>query len=110
MSDRASEIIATGDPMKILSMAMEARFAAWDGRFCKCEQPSLHGLDLMCGNCLLENQSQVEKRERAMREPHEFVPDPDEKSAAARLGMCRLCAGWLDDPRHAVPPSGGGAK
>lgn len=97
---RASEIIARGNPEEILRMAMGARYAAWEGRFCECAEPSLHGLDLMCGECLLENQSQVEKRERAMREPHAFQPDPLEDTAAARLGMCRLCAGWEDDPRH----------
>jgi hypothetical protein len=102
VSDRAAEIIARGDPEEIVRMALGARFAAEDGRYCECEEPSLHGLDLMCGNCLLENESQIEARTKAMHEPHAFVPDPDPDSAAARTGMCRLCAGWRDDPRHAA--------
>lgn len=81
-------------------MALGARFAAEEGRYCECEEPALHGRDLMCGHCLLENLGQHEQLERMMREPHPFESHPDERSAAARLGMCRLCSGWLDDPRH----------
>ena len=93
MSDRASEIIKRGDPEEILRMAFGARMAAESGEFCECEEPSVHGLDLMCGHCLYENQGQIERRERAMREPHEFQGRSGEQ-------LCRLCAGWEDDPRH----------
>ena len=44
---RASEIIERGDPMEILRMAMGARFAAEEGRFCECIEPSLVGLDIL---------------------------------------------------------------
>ena len=81
-------------------MALGARFAAEEGRYCECVEPSLHGRDLMCGNCLLENRAQIASLEKAMREPHAFEPDPREDSAAARLGMCRLCSHWYEDPRH----------
>lgn len=81
-------------------MALGARFAAEEGRFCQCAEPDLHGRDLMCGNCLLENEGQIKRRETAMREPHPFEPDPREGSAASQMGMCNLCAMWEDDPRH----------
>lgn len=99
---KLDEIVARGDTREVLRAALGAWFAAHEGRYCECDEPSLRGLDLMCGECLLENRSQIEKRERAMREPHEFVSDPNPRSAAARLGMCRLCSGWRNDPRHAV--------
>lgn len=104
---RASEIIATGDPEAILRMALGARFAAEEGRYCECAEPSLHGRDLMCGECLLENLGQREALTRAMNEPHPFEPDPREESAAARLGMCHLCSMWEDDPRHVGQPVSG---
>lgn len=100
-SDRASEIIAQGDPGAILRMALGARFAAEAGRFCECAEPSLHGFDLMCGNCLLENEGQIERRTRQINEPHEFVPGRGD--AQKRLGMCGICSMWEDDPRHIAP-------
>lgn len=101
MSDRLTELIADGDSGEIIRVALAARFAAEEGRYCQCESPVLHGRDLMCGHCLLENEAQIAAREKAMREPHAFVADPNPESAQARLGMCRLCAHWRDDPRHA---------
>ena len=100
MADRATEIVQRGDPAEILRMAMGARFAAEEGRFCECEDPSLYGRDLMCGNCLLENQGQRDSLEASMRAPHPFKENT-RSEAARRLGMCGLCAGWKDDPRHA---------
>jgi hypothetical protein len=97
--DRAAEIIARGDPMEIVGMAMRAREAYEDGRVCECAEPSLHGRDLMCGNCLLENQGQRDALEASMRDPHPFE-ESRRSDAARRLGMCDLCAGWKDDPRH----------
>ena len=104
MSDRASEIIAKGDPEAILKMAMGAWFAADEGRYCECDEPSLHGRDLMCGNCLLENRAQIEARTREINEPHAWVPS-ERSDAARRLGMCGICSMWADDPRHAVSPA-----
>ena len=96
---RASEIIASGDPEEILMMALGARFAAEDGRFCECAKPSLHGYDLMCGECLLENEGQIERATARIREPHPFEVD-QRREASRRLGMCAICSGWQDDPRH----------
>jgi hypothetical protein len=98
-SDRAAEIIERGDAMEILRMAMGARFAADEGRFCECAEPSLHGRDLMCGNCLLENEGQRERLEALIRGPHEFVLD-ERKRGSYRLGWCGICAMPKDDPRH----------
>jgi hypothetical protein len=101
MNDRASEVIKHGDPDAIVRMALGARFAAEEGRFCECAEPSLHGFDLMCGNCLLENQGQIEKRTRQINELHEFVPGRGD--AQKRLGMCEICSMWEHDPRHIEP-------
>lgn len=101
---RASEIIARGDAEEILSMALGARFAAEEGRFCECAEPSLHGWDLMCGECLLENQGQIERLTARIREPHPFEPS-DRSDAARWLGMCGICSMWEDDPRHVPGPA-----
>lgn len=100
MSDRAAKIIATGDAEAILKMALDARFAAEEGRFCECEEPSLYGRDLMCGNCLLENEGQIERLEALIRGPHEF--EPCTRAAGRRMGWCAICAHPEDDPRHAA--------
>lgn len=102
MSDRASEIIASGDTEAVLKMALGAWFAATEGRYCECIEPSLHGHDLMCGNCLLENKGQIEAANRRIREPHQWE-EPREGSAARRLGWCRICTRPADDPRHIAP-------
>lgn len=106
MRDRASEIIASGEAEAILGMAMGAWFAADEGRYCECAEPSLHGRDLMCGNCLLENRGQIESANRRIREPHAWEP-AREGSGAARLGWCGVCTRPKDDPRHAA---GGSAE
>lgn len=95
MSDRAQEIIARGDPKEIIAMALGARFARDEGRFCDCESPSLHGFDLMCGNCLLENQEQIAKKTAHIRDPHPF--EPRDKNPL----MCDRCTMGMDHPRHA---------
>lgn len=99
-ADRAAEVIATGDAEAILKMALGAMFAAEDGRFCECAEPSLHGRDLMCGNCLLENQGQIERLEALIRGPHTF--EPSERATGRRMGWCGICAHPQDDPRHAA--------
>jgi hypothetical protein len=94
VTDKAVEIIERGDPAEILSMGLRARLAAEDGRYCECEQPILHGPDLMCGRCLLENRDQIEEATRRIREPHAFEP------GALDGRMCSVCSGWEDDARH----------
>jgi len=78
-------------------MALGARFKAERGEFCECEEPELVGLDLMCGKCLCENREQIAKRERAINEPHNFVPR-GESGIMARF--CKVCARFDDDWRH----------
>lgn len=97
MSDRASKIIASGDAEAILKMAMGAWFAADEGRFCECEEPSLYGYDLMCGNCLLENQQQIERRTALIRGPHAFEPNPRLRNSDY---WCAICSMPKVDPRH----------
>ena len=99
MSDRATEVIREGDPGAILKMALGAMFAAEEGRFCECAEPSLHGFDLMCGNCLLENEGQIERRTARIRDPHPF--ELSDRDAARRLRWCSICTMPEDDPRHA---------
>jgi hypothetical protein len=93
VKDRAQEIIARGDPATILRMGLAACEAAERGEFCECEEPSLHGRDLMCGHCLYENRGQIERWEALMRSPHPFEGKFEDH-------LCRICAGWSDDPRH----------
>lgn len=95
------EIIARGDAGEIVRVALAARFAAWEGRFCICPEPALYGYDLMCGNCLLENQEQIDRRERRIRKPHAFVLS--RRDAGRRLGWCDICTRPEDDPRHGEP-------
>ena len=92
---RASDIIERGDPQEIISMALGARFAADEGRYCRCIEPALVGYALMCGNCLLESEGQIERATRRLREPHTFVSsrEPD--------WLCDICAHESDHPRHA---------
>lgn len=96
---RADEIIRRGDPMEILRMGLGARFAAEEGRFCECDEPALTGRDLMCGNCLLENEGQIARLEALIRGSHAFE-DAREGSGARRLDYCAVCAFPRDDPRH----------
>jgi hypothetical protein len=72
----------------------ERAVLAEDGRYCECAEPVLHGFDLMCGECLLENRDQIAKREARIRAPHTFEPMTDLPY------MCAVCAGWEDDQRH----------
>lgn len=95
---RLDEIIAGGDPGEILRAALGARFAAWEGRYCECAEPSLHGFDLMCGNCLLENEGQIERKTARIRDPHPF--ELSRRDASRRLWWCDICAMPESDPRH----------
>jgi hypothetical protein len=91
LRQRADE---TGDYGLLIGVALNARFSAEDGRYCECAEPVLHGFDLMCGECLLENRDQIAKREARIRAPHTFEPMTDLPY------MCAVCAGWEDDQRH----------
>lgn len=102
---RLSDIIASGNNARIIGIALHARSEADAGRYCECEQPALTGLDLMCGECLLENLSQREKKTVWIRAPHEFVPS--ENDSMRRMEMCGRCSGWLEDPRHVAGRGGG---
>jgi hypothetical protein len=103
--DRAQQIIERGDPREIIRIALEARNQAEEGIFCECEEPILHGFDLMCGRCLRENQSQIDRRNERIQSSHAFEAMGHRGIKAL---MCRVCSGWQDDPRHASPPSKSG--
>lgn len=92
--DRLARCDETGDYGPVIMTGMNARFEAEKGHYCECEHPILTGYDLMCGDCLLENQGQIDKRMRRSREPHAFEPMPKLPI------MCNVCTGWEDDPRH----------
>lgn len=103
MEDRASEIIENGDVKQILGMALGARVAADEGRYCECAKPSVHGLDLMCGACLLENREQIVKRTHHIVDAHDFEePDPNDPHHKALVFMdwCPRCTQPRDALRH----------
>lgn len=97
--DRAAELIRSGDTVAVLTAALNAQMAAAEGRFCECDEPILHGRDLMCGACLLENVGQRERLEALIRGPHAYEP-------RVRLGVerpwCAICAFPESDARHRV--------
>jgi hypothetical protein len=100
--DRAQEIIERGDPREIIAVGLRARSQAEEGLYCECDEPILTGRDLMCGACLRENQTQIGKRTREIREPHAFEP---RGQTGIKAKMCRVCSHWEDDPRHLHPAS-----
>lgn len=67
MKDRAAEIIESGSVGEILKMALNARAAVDEGRYCECDQPVLSGDALMCGGCLLRNRTQEIRRVHQIR-------------------------------------------
>lgn len=91
--DRVRELLDSDNYAGIVGAALNAAFG---DEVCECDEPILSGDRLMCGRCLLENQDQRAKREATKKGPHPFAHGPERK----RLELCRLCAGWPDDPRH----------
>lgn len=85
------------DPGAVLRIALGARFAAQDGRYCECSSPELTGADLMCGECLLRNQDQEVRRVLAIVSAHDFVPG---EGSAIRAHFCAVCTMPADAPRH----------
>lgn len=90
--DRAAEIIKRGDAGEIIGMALRARAKADEGVWCECRRPITHGVDLLCGACLLNNQEQVRLATLRIVAAHPFTPSDGR--------MCGVCSGWEDDPRH----------
>jgi hypothetical protein len=99
---RLDKIIAREDANEILGVAIRAQIAAAQGEFCECEEPSLHKTDLMCGNCLRENQAQIAKKEALIRGPHEFVPRRRAGKRSLMAHFCDICARPENDERHAA--------
>lgn len=98
---KAEQIIETSDLRAIIRMAMGARIAADEGRYCECAEPSLRGMDLMCGACLLNNRGQEIRRIHRSVDAHGHVP--------GKLGgyMCATCTQGPNDPRHHGQPAVG---
>lgn len=92
---KIDDLIDEGDWAGLIGVALNAWVRGENGEFCQCETPDVVGYDLMCAACGLEVQSQIEKRERAMSEPHPYKPMRDD-----RFGMCDFCSRWKDDPIH----------
>ncbi len=92
----AMEALYDGNPSPVIAIAMRARFAADEGRYCECDSPEVLGLDLMCGACLLNNKDQERARVRSIAHAHEFVPDADLMGGA----FCKACVRLEDDSRH----------
>lgn len=78
----------------ILAVALSARAAADEGRYCECAEPEVTGFDLLCAECLLNNKDQERARVRSFTHAHEFVP--------GKLGgaFCKVCVRLETDPRH----------
>ncbi len=98
MADRLEEILLGGDAREIIQLSLNARIKADNGEWCTCAKPSLRGLDLLCGHCLLQNKDQERAKVRSMVAPHEFEP---RGTRGIREFMCVVCSRWKDDPRHA---------
>lgn len=106
MTTRLDEIVRSGDAREILRVALAAREQAALGNYCSCAEPALHGRDLMCGTCLLENLDQVKRLEELIRGPHAFEPRMPRAGVYSPLAerfasqWCAVCATREDDPRH----------
>lgn len=88
-------LIDSGDYAALIKITLNANAKAAEGVFCQCAEPDVVGLDLMCGECYLEVESQREGRQRALREPHAYVVGRHDD-----IGMCDFCTRWKDDPIH----------
>lgn len=101
MSDRLDRIVAADDWRELAIASLCARVAADEGRYCQCAQPSVTGLDLMCGECLLQNRDQEIKRLHSIVDAHEFIP------GKLRGLMCKICTQTVQEPRHHGVPAVG---
>lgn len=93
-------LVDNGDAAGVVRIALQARAAQDEGRYCECAAPVLAGADLMCGACLLNNRNQELRNLDASRGPHEFEP------GALEGMMCAVCTCWEPDIQH----HGGAAK
>ncbi len=91
---KVAELVEAEDWDQLITIALNARALAGEGKFCECNDPAVTGVDLMCGDCLRENREQIKKRTQWMADPHPF------ESYARAPFMCRRCSMWEDDPRH----------
>ena len=80
----------------ILAVALSARAAADEGRYCECAEPEVTGFDLMCAECLLNNRDQERARVRSFAHAHDFIPDTAHFDGA----FCKVCIRIETDPRH----------
>lgn len=83
-----------GEYGPLLGIALHARLAAEEGRYCTCAEPSLTDTDLMCGACLLQNRDQERAAVDRLVGAHDFVP------GALEGLMCAVCTMWREAPRH----------
>lgn len=88
------------EPGKVLAIALGARAAADEGRYCECLDPEVTGYDLMCSQCLLNNQDQERRRLIHLFGPHPFELD-ESREAAKRMGWC-----WCTHPEDYGPHRG----
>lgn len=87
-----------GEVGAVVAIALRARSAADDGRYCRCAEPLLAGLDLMCGACLLNNGDQEVRKLLSIYGAHAFDADTSKPHRVA-MGWCK-CTYPEDDPRH----------
>jgi hypothetical protein len=91
----------TDDWQALAAIALRAREAVDDGRYCECDPPELSGTALMCGACLLRNKNQERAAVDRMVRAHDFVP-----GALGGL-MCEVCSNNKEAPRHHGVPAVG---
>lgn len=86
------------DPGAVIGIALRARAAQDDGRYCECVEPLTAGADLMCGACLLNNRNQELRHLDASCGPHAFEP------GAMDGAFCAICT-HLEEKRwhHGEP-------
>lgn len=78
---KALEEMNNGNPGPLLAITMKSR-----NDVCRCENPDVEGLALMCRECLYRNQEQERRAEEAIRQPHSFEP-------GGKLGLCNRYTG-----------------
>lgn len=95
-----AKALSDSDASTLVAIALRARAAADQGRYCECAEPELVGDDLLCGACLLNNRDQEVKAVLRLVSAHEFVPSTRFKSAEFNAHFCAVCTQSVDHPRH----------
>lgn len=90
----AQDQFLMSEPGELIGIVLRARARAEAGVYCGCTEPALVGFDLLCQQCLLNNQHQERRAVVRMVRAHDFVPS---KSGL----ICDVCTAFREHRRHA---------